>query len=343
MNSSRTQESLQFPDTMANGRPWPKVSIVTPSFNQVEFIEDTIRSVLLQGYPNLEYIIMDGGSTDGSVDIIRRYQDRLTYWVSEPDLGQTHAINQGFQRATGEILAWLNSDDLYCPGAVRTAVEFLESHPGVAIAYGRADAIDAMGRVIFHVPMKEFHLTQCLARLESPIAQPATFMRREAIQRVGLLDQTLHFVMDWDYWIRVAMAGLTICPVPHTLARFRVHPYAKTVARLAESGEEMTRWVERFFAQPLPPQIADVQRRSHSQALLALGSGYFSADRFASARRAVFKGIAMCPTHLTIPRVLLLVATALLPAPGIQLARLVRRKLSRHYKARSGESTAGTA
>ncbi|WP_322508462.1 glycosyltransferase family 2 protein, partial [Anaerolinea sp.] len=124
------------------------VNIVTPSFNQARFLEETMLSVLHQDYPHIEYIVVDGGSTDGSVDIIRRYADRLAWWVSEPDRGQTDAINKGFAHAHGEILAWLNSDDTYQPGAVRAAVEALEKHPEAAMVYGDAHYIDENGRVI---------------------------------------------------------------------------------------------------------------------------------------------------------------------------------------------------
>jgi glycosyltransferase involved in cell wall biosynthesis len=140
-----TEESPQLSDTMPDGRPWPQVSVVTPSYNQEQFIEETIRSVLLQGYPNLEYIIIDGGSIDESVEIIRKYADWLAYWVSEPDRGQTDALNKGFARAHGEIVAWLNSDDTYEPGTLRrVAQEFGEDQARVVI-YGNCNFVDENG------------------------------------------------------------------------------------------------------------------------------------------------------------------------------------------------------
>src|SRR3989337_3125219 len=133
----------------------PLVSIVTPSYNQGSFLEETIRSVLGQDYPHLEYIIVDGGSSDGSGEIIQRYSDRLAWWISEPDQGQTDAINKGFSRAKGEIFAWLNSDDTYLPGAVSEAVSFLSSHPEVGMVYGDANLIDDSGKVIGKFPARQ--------------------------------------------------------------------------------------------------------------------------------------------------------------------------------------------
>jgi glycosyltransferase involved in cell wall biosynthesis len=133
---------------MLDGSSWPRVSIVTASLNQGRFIEETIRSVLLQGYPNLEYIVLDGGSSDNTVEIVKRYAAWLVHWVSEPDLGQSDAINKGFQRAKGEILAWLNADDIYCPRAVRIEVDFLNTHPDVSVVYGGASLIDRDGRIV---------------------------------------------------------------------------------------------------------------------------------------------------------------------------------------------------
>ncbi|GAI34604.1 unnamed protein product, partial [marine sediment metagenome] len=142
------EESPQLPDTLPDGSLWPRVSIITPSYNQGQFIEETIRSVLLQGYANLEYIIMDGGSTDDSVEIIRKYEPWLTYWVSEPDRGQAHAIDKGFARSTGEILAWLNSDDTYLPGAIAKSVRLLNDDPNAEAICGGELQIDSQGIVI---------------------------------------------------------------------------------------------------------------------------------------------------------------------------------------------------
>ena len=140
---------------MASKQTRPLVSIITPSRNQAPFLEATIQSVLAQDYPEIEYLVIDGDSTDGSLDIIKRYQKRLAYWVSEPDLGQTDAINKGFAHANGEIFAWLNSDDLLLPGAITEAVDFLVKHPETGMVYGDADFIDETGRVIGSFPARQ--------------------------------------------------------------------------------------------------------------------------------------------------------------------------------------------
>src|SRR5215831_12852093 len=143
-----TEEGQRLPDQMPDGCPWPLISVVTPSLNQGKFIEETIRSVLLQGYPELDYIIIDGGSTDGSVEVIKKYEPWLTYWVSEPDRGQSHAINKGWQRACGEIVAWLNSDDTYNRGALRCAVEAFRYNTAVGMVYSDMNYIDVSSNVI---------------------------------------------------------------------------------------------------------------------------------------------------------------------------------------------------
>jgi len=139
----------------------PLVSIVTPSFNQVKYLEETIRSVLEQDYPKIEYIVIDGGSTDGSVEVIRKYADRLAYWVSEADRGQTDAINKGFATAHGSILAWLNSDDTYKPGAVSEAVAYLQNHPNIGMVYGDLDFIDEQSKIIGNSPPPKPTLKSC--------------------------------------------------------------------------------------------------------------------------------------------------------------------------------------
>ena len=303
----------------------PLVSVITPSLNQAEHLEEMILSVLNQDYPNLEYIIIDGGSTDGSVDIIRKYQHRLAYWVSESDLGQSHAVNKGFLRAKGEILAWVNSDDLLCTGAVRLAAEFLASNPEVSLVYGGANFIDADGRLMRAIRQRDFNLAHCLIRVGTPIAHPAAFFRRETFQQIGLLDQGLHYLMDFDYWIRVALAGLQIARIPDTLAYLRLHPDSKTVGQIPKLNEELMAWVTRFFLQPLPPKIARLERQSRSRALLELGLKSFYAKQFSEGRRAVFKGARLYPRNLFRDLYFLLPAISILPIPAIKLALLMKK------------------
>lgn len=217
----------------------PLVSIVTPSYNQAQFLEATIQSVLSQDYPHLEYIIVDGGSTDGSLEIIRNYADRLAWWVSEPDRGQTDAINKGFARARGEIFAWLNSDDTYEPGAVRAAVEFLMTHPEVGMVYGDANFIDEAGRVIGKFNARQTDYRR-LRRGYVHIPQQAAFFRASLWREVGPLDPSFYFAMDYDLWVRIA-ARAPIVYVPRTWANFRLHLQGKTFIADDRCWPEMLR------------------------------------------------------------------------------------------------------
>jgi glycosyltransferase involved in cell wall biosynthesis len=206
----------------------PLVSIVTPSYNQARFLEATIQSVLGQTYPNIEYIVIDGGSTDGSVDVIRRYADRLAAWVSEKDAGQTDAVNKGFARAHGDILAWLNSDDVYRPDAVAEAVAFLETHPQVGMVYGDADFIDEHGEAIGRFPAAQTDLRR-LQRGYVHIPQQAAFWRADLWRKVGPLDPAFYFAMDYDLWVRLARVS-QIRYHPRVWAGFRLHGASKTIA-----------------------------------------------------------------------------------------------------------------
>jgi glycosyltransferase involved in cell wall biosynthesis len=215
----------------------PLVSIVTPSFNQARYLESTIQSVLEQDYPNIEYIIVDGASTDESVEIIRRYSDRLAWWVSEKDRGQTDAINKGFARANGEILAWLNSDDTYEKTAVKEAVAFLSDNPGIGMVYGDANFIDEAGRVIGRFNSRQ----TSYARLRNGyvhIPQQSSFWRADLWHKVGPLDPSFYFAMDYDLWIRLA----AIAPVqylPRLWANFRLHTQGKTIIADDRCWKEM--------------------------------------------------------------------------------------------------------
>jgi glycosyltransferase involved in cell wall biosynthesis len=218
----------------------PKISIITPSFNQAKFLRRTIESVLEQDYPNLEYIVMDGGSTDGSLEIIREVADCLSYWESIPDEGQTDAINKGFARASGKYLAWLNSDDVYQPGAIREAVSYLESHPDVGMVYGDCTFIDAQDRKIGRFPAAQTNY-QRLRRGYVHIPQQSSFFRASLWNKVGPLDPSFYFAMDYDLWVRLAReAPLVYLPGRHW-ASFRLHGDAKTIAADARCWPEMLR------------------------------------------------------------------------------------------------------
>jgi glycosyltransferase involved in cell wall biosynthesis len=206
----------------------PLVSIVTPSYNQARFLESTIRSVLEQDYPNIEYILVDGGSSDGSAEIIRRYSDRLAWWVSEKDRGQTDAINKGFAHAHGEILAWLNSDDIYAEHTITEAVRFLQNRPEVGLVYGDASFVDEDGHVIGHFPAAQTNY-KALRRGYVHIPQQAAFWRADLWRKVGPLDASFYFAMDYDLWVRLAgLASLQYLPRPW--ASFRLHSQGKTIA-----------------------------------------------------------------------------------------------------------------
>ncbi len=205
----------------------PKVSIITPSYNQGRFLEASMRSVLEQDYPNLEYIVVDGGSKDESVEVIKKFGDRLAWWVSEKDKGHADALNKGFSHATGDILAWLNSDDTYFPGAVSAAVAALRDHPKAGMVYADANLIDEEGRTIgqFAAKQTDYHH---LLRGSVHIPQATTFFRAGLWRQVGPLDLSLFFSFDYDLWVRLAKVS-ELLYVPGLWANFRMHELGKSV------------------------------------------------------------------------------------------------------------------
>jgi glycosyltransferase involved in cell wall biosynthesis len=206
-----TIESRQLPKTTPDGRPWPKISIVTPSYNQGRFIEECIRSVLLQGYPDLEYIIIDGSSTDQSVEIIKKYEPWLTYWESEPDRGQSHAVNKGLAKSTGHLFNWHNSDDVLMPNSLATAAAAFFKYPQVGYIHGGRIWIDTEsavqdgrkceydGKITFKPK-----LTEAVVTLQTGY-QPGCLMDRELVVEAGMLDENMHYIMDVDILLRVAL------------------------------------------------------------------------------------------------------------------------------------------
>jgi glycosyltransferase involved in cell wall biosynthesis len=214
----------------------PLVSIVTPSYNQGSFLKRTIDSVLNQDYPNIEYIVMDGGSEDGSLDILKSYKDSFE-WISEPDRGQTHAINKGFARARGTILGYLNSDDILYPGAVSTVLEQFQENPEVDLLYGKADYIDEEDKKtgMYNTDVYSFERNM----FDCCICQPASFWRKRVADIVGKFDESLHYAMDYDYWLRMDRAGGRILHIPDVLAASRRYEGTKTLSQRDEIFREI--------------------------------------------------------------------------------------------------------
>jgi glycosyltransferase involved in cell wall biosynthesis len=227
-----TEESKPLPQFMPDGKPWPKISIVTPSFNQGQFIEETIRSVLLQNYPNLEYIIMDGGSTDNSIEIIKKYEHWLTYWISEKDKGQADAINKGLMHCTGDIFNWINADDYYEPDALNIIGYNFVKNQSINVICGqerqlfndnsKSLKIVKQGTVV----NKSFEVTLFLRQID----QPVTFFRKSVIDCIGMLNTNVHYFMDAELWLRYLMryGQENFLKIDHVLANFRHHAASKT-------------------------------------------------------------------------------------------------------------------
>ena len=224
----------------------PRISVVTPSYNQAEYLEQTIESILGQDYPNLEYIIIDGGSDDGTASIIDKYRDRLAYVVSEPDGGQSNAINKGFARATGDILAWLNSDDVYLPGALKSVADAFDKHPEASVIYGDVDIIDARGRVLKRRRDIPFDFDMTLFGV-SAIMQPEVFLRRYVYEAVGGVDESFHMQMDKEWWLRISKAGFRFVHIPVRVAALRWHSVSKSISQGRKNVSERHRLREMYW------------------------------------------------------------------------------------------------
>jgi glycosyltransferase involved in cell wall biosynthesis len=308
----------------------PLVSIVTPSYNQANYLEQTITSVLAQDYPRIEYLVVDGASNDGSVDIIRKYANKLTWWISEKDSGQGEAINKGLAHTHGEIIAWINSDDYYLPDAISTAVNIFQEHPDVLLVYGDMLAVDEKGQTFNVLKYRQLSLQDLLCF--QIIGQPAVFFRREAYDKVGGLTTTFHFLLDHHLWIRIAAQG-QILHVPQTWAAARYHSEAKNRLKAAEFGREAFRILDWAKNQPgLAETVSGVERRARASAHRVDARYLLDAGRASSALGAWFRALFLHPPT-ALARMNIFVS-ALLQITGLNALRdLILRRRRRTFTA----------
>ena len=275
----------------------PFVSIVTPSFNQARFIQDAIDSVLVQNYPRLEQIVIDGGSADGTVEVLRRYGDRIR-WISEPDRGQAHALNKGWRMAHGEILGWLNSDDTYRPGAIQAVVNAFLSHPDVGGIYGDCDYVSATGKFLERYETGPFDYETFFRTSRSPIPQPSMFIRRAIYEDIGPVNESLRLVMDWEYWLRVGRR-YPILYLPQTLATFRVHGSSKSAIESLHFGEETVWTYQEALADPdLPEYLRRFKKEAMNNVLLQAAQYAFDGACLKEARHYLIEGWKIRPFNI---------------------------------------------
>jgi glycosyltransferase involved in cell wall biosynthesis len=289
-----------------NNKKFPYVSIITPNYNMGDFLENTIASVLSQNYPNIRYIIIDGGSSDNSLEVINKYNKYLYYWVSESDRGQSHAINKGFLQADGEIIGWINSDDILAEEAVSKVVENFLKFPDIDVIYGKVERIDSSGNrintPILPKDLIEFNKENIID--ESIVNQPGLFFRSLWIDKVGLLDEELQYSMDYDYWVRLVLAGAKFMRLKTTLAYFRLSTKSKTVNQTIDMTFEHLNVLNSILTMKdldrligLPKNEID-RRVKKTKAILYLYvfNGYMKIGEKKEAKKWIVEALKMSPT-----------------------------------------------
>lgn len=275
----------------------PLVSIVIPSYNQGAFLEEAVLSVLEQSYPRVELLVIDGGSEDESVSIIERYSDQIAYWVSEPDRGQTDAINKGMQRAAGEFVWWLNSDDMLLSDAVAASVAYLEENPGVDLVYGDLIWIDENGRFLREYRYEPFDFLRNIVEWVD-ISQAGALARLSALQEIGFLDNSMHYLMDRDLWIRLALQGKRIEYLPRPMARFRIHEQSKTQSGSPQAVVERYRTTHLALTHPLIRDDVAAKRRAKAKTHAASARVYMKCGEYQSALGEIGKLLRTSPAAL---------------------------------------------
>lgn len=275
----------------------PLVSVVTPSFNKGSYIEETILSIQNQGYPNIEHIIIDGGSTDETLAILKKYEGRIS-WISEPDRGQSDAINKGWKKARGEIIAYLNADDTYPPDVVETAVNYLNEHPEIDLVYGDGILTDEKGNMLSTYHAGEYLLRE-LIYCRDNILQPALFLRRDVYEKIGGIDESLHLAMDLDYWIRAGL-HFRIGYLPRVLATAKIYGDTKSVSLMHKYVSDYEHILEKVFADSdLPLELASEKSSVYNYVYVKGGLDFIYLGMAKEGMCYLWKAFRMNPVRCT--------------------------------------------
>jgi glycosyltransferase involved in cell wall biosynthesis len=298
----------------------PLVSIVTPSYQQGQYLEETIRSVLEQDYEPLEYLIVDGGSTDGSVETIRRYEDRLAWWTSEPDRGQAHALNKAFAHARGEYLGWLCADDTFLPGAIAQLVAALEADPAAVLAYGDAIYTNERSERKHTGLSGPWDAPRMVQNAQVPNKQPATLYTRRGWELAGPLDEEAWYYLDYQFTVRLAGVGRGV-HVPELLATYRIHLEGKSTGRPAQKAADAVRCAKRFMtSDEVPDELRRFAREGRASLYRIAGANYYAALELGRARGAYLRATALAPRAVSLRRV----GKTFLPRPVVRRLRARR-------------------
>jgi glycosyltransferase involved in cell wall biosynthesis len=308
----------------------PLVSIVTPTYNQAEFLRETIDSVLSQDYPRIEYQVIDDGSTDATPSILSEYSDRV--WTErQENRGQTPTINKGWQRAKGEIITWLNSDDTFLPGAVSKGVAYLQEHPEVDIVFGDTLFTEHDGKPIERSkPVPRFDYLRFVSRWENPIPQPSALIRRSVLDDTGLLDPSYYYFMDWDFWLRAGV-NHKISYFPELLSTYRMHADSKTVAQATKAAPELQYMYRQFFGRnDLPERIRSLEKEAMVNMLFTSATYYLTGGNRKAAANMGLEAVRQHPLSFYRPSALHKLFYCLFGGSS-----LYQRSRGTYYKART--------
>lgn len=263
-----------------------RISIVVPSYNQAQFLPYTLDSILQQPYNDIEVVVMDGGSTDGSVEVLENYQDDRIYWESKPDNGQSDAINQGMRRATGEILAYLNSDDTYLDDTIPFVMDYFTKHPNVDYIYGHCHAVDALGERLPNDQKANKATWYTILTKTFKIPQPASFWRRDVYDKIGDFDESMRYRFDYDYWIKIFIEQYTMQLIDRDLATYRFHDSSKSVSETIGFQFDWVKVLDKIYHYPdIPQEVIALKETAYNYSNFYFGESYYYADEMKLARK----------------------------------------------------------